>query len=179
MSVQSLPDEVLLHILSYLPSHADAAALSLQCHRWHRLCDMTTRRKYRRVKLRETLDLAVAFKILQSILKTPQYGRYVRHIELNRSPSVGSGIVQLYTVKPPQRSLRPKDQERLTAAIRRAGFESPQEQEKMLNILLQNPASMEYDFPLPAPLFIHLLSHDAAFMSSEQVTSRTPEPDFN
>ncbi|KAF4235731.1 hypothetical protein CNMCM8980_003225 [Aspergillus fumigatiaffinis] len=147
MSVQYLPDEVLLHILSYLPSHADAAALSLQCHRWHRLCDMTTRRKYRRVKLRETLDLAVAFKILRSILKTPQYGRYVRHIELNRSPSVGYGIVQLYTVKPPQRSLRPKDQERLTAAIRRAGFESPQEQEKMLNILLQNPASMDHHDP--------------------------------
>ncbi|KAJ5384732.1 hypothetical protein N7517_002643 [Penicillium concentricum] len=74
MFLQSLPDKILLQILSYLPSHTDAAALSLQCHRWHQLCDMSNRRKYRRVKLREPLDLAVAFKILRSILKTPRYG---------------------------------------------------------------------------------------------------------
>lgn len=142
MSLQSLPDEVLLHVLSYLTSHADAAALSLQCHRWYHLCDMATRRKYRRVKLQEPLDLAVAFKILQSILKRPRYGRYVRHIELNRSPSLFHRFVRSYTVHTPQRSLRSKDQERLAAAIRRAGFESPQEQEKMLNILLQDPVTM-------------------------------------
>ena len=179
MSLQSLTDEVLLHILFYLPSHADAAALSLQCHRWHQLCDLANRRKYCRVKLRETLDLAVAFKILRSILNTPQYWRYIRHIELNRSPSLSYGIVQSYTVKPPQRSLQPKNQEQLTAAIRRAGFESPQEQEKMLNILLQNPASMEYDFPFPSPFFVLLLSHDLASISSYQATSRTLEPDFD
>lgn len=143
MFLQSLPDETLLRILSYLPSHTDTAALSLQCHRWHRLCDMSNRRKYRRVKLRETLDLAVAFKMLRSILKTPRYGGYVRHIELNRSPSLDYGFVQSYTAKPPQRSLQPKDQVRLTAAIRQAGFDCPEEQEKVLNILLQSPASME------------------------------------
>jgi hypothetical protein len=87
--------------------------------------------------------------------------------------------VQSYTVTPLQRTLQPKDQERLTAAIRRAGFESSQEQEKMLNILLQNPASMEYDSPLSAPFFILLLSHDVAFMSSEQMTSRIAEPDVD
>lgn len=37
MSLQFLSDETLLRILSYLPCHTDAAALSLQCHRWHRL----------------------------------------------------------------------------------------------------------------------------------------------
>ncbi|KAJ5753979.1 uncharacterized protein N7511_008132 [Penicillium nucicola] len=108
---------------------------------------MTNRRKYRRLKLREPLDLAVAFKILRSILKTPRYGGYVRYIELNRSPSLDYGSVQSYTVKPPQRSLRPKDQVRLAAAIKRAGFCSPEEQEKMLNILLQNPASMDHNDP--------------------------------
>ncbi|KAF3399042.1 hypothetical protein DPV78_006982 [Talaromyces pinophilus] len=145
MPLQSLPEEVSVLILSYLPSHADAAALSLQCRRWHRLCEMATRRKYRRVKLRETSDLAVAFKILQSILKTPRYGWYVRHIELNRSPTLSYGCAQSYAVHPPQQSLQLKDQERLIVAIRQAGFESPQEQEKMLNILLQDPASMGYN----------------------------------
>jgi hypothetical protein len=145
MPLQYLPDEILLHILSYITSHADAAALSLQCHRWHRLCDMATRRKYRRVKLRETSDLAVAFKILCSILKTPRYGQYVRYIELNRSQSHYGIIIRSYTPKALQRSLPLKDQERLTAAIRRAGFPPPKE-EKMLNILLQDPASIGYEF---------------------------------
>lgn len=145
MSLQSLQDEALLRILSYLPSHTDAAALSLQCHRWHRLSDMSNRRKYRRVKLREPLDFAVAFSMLLSILKTPRYGDYVRHIELNRSPSPDHyhEFEQPYTDKPLQRSLRPKDQVRLTAAIRRAGFEGPEEQDKVLKTLLQIPACTE------------------------------------
>ncbi|KAJ5971870.1 uncharacterized protein N7479_001788 [Penicillium vulpinum] len=147
MSLQSFPDEILLRILSYLPSHTDAAALSLQCHRWHRLCDMSNRRKYRRIKLREPFDLTVAFKMLRSILKTPQYGRYIRYIELNRSPSLDYGYVHSYTVKPPQWPIRPKDQVRLTAAVRRAGFNCPEEQEKVLNILLQSPGSMHHNDP--------------------------------
>jgi hypothetical protein len=155
MFLQSLPDEILLRTLSYLPSHIDAAALSLQCHRWHRLCDMSNRRKYRHVKLRNTMDLAVELKMLRSILKTPRYGGYVRHIELNRSPSLDYGFVQSYTAKPPQRSLRSKDEVRLAAAIKQAVFDCPEQQEKMLNILLQNPASMEY---LPLPLDFSPLS---------------------
>jgi hypothetical protein len=144
MSLQSLPDEILLQILSHLPSHTDAAALSLQCHRWHRLCDMSNRRKYRRVKLRETLDLAVALRMLRSILKTPRYGEYVRCIELNRSLWLGySFFAWSYKFKPPQRSLLQKDQDRLIRAIRRAGFDDPEEQEKVLNVLLQSPATME------------------------------------
>lgn len=144
MSLQSLPDEILLQILSYLSSHTDAAALSLQCHRWHRLCDMSNRRKYRRVKLRETLDFAVALRMLRSILKTPQFGGYVRYIELNRSPWLDySYFASSYKIKPAQRSLCQEDRDRLTRAIRRAGFDSPEEQEKVLNVLLQSPASME------------------------------------
>ncbi|KAJ5390946.1 uncharacterized protein N7496_002014 [Penicillium cataractarum] len=57
------------------------------------------------------------------------------------------GYVQSYTVKSPQRSLRPKDQVRLTAAIRQAGFNCPEEQGKMLNILLQSPATMDHNDP--------------------------------
>lgn len=156
----------------YLPSHADAAALSSQCHRWHRLCDMSNRRKYRRVKLRETLDLAVALRMLRSILKTPQYGEYVRYIELNRSPSLDySFFVRSYEIKPPQRSLCPEDQDRLTEAIRRAGFDSPEEQEKVLNVLLQSPGTMEQACFLPIPflnystnqrkcLILTLISHN-------------------
>lgn len=82
--------------------------------------------------------------MLRSILKTPQYGEYVRYIELNRSPSLDySFFVRSYEIKPPQTSLRPKDQDRLTQAIKRAGFDSPEEQEKVLNVLLQSPATME------------------------------------
>lgn len=105
---------------------------------------MSNRRKYRRVKIRETLDLAVALRMLRSILKTPQYGGYVRHIELNRSPWLDySFFAWSYKLKPVQRSLRQDDQDRLTRAIRRAGFDGPEEQEKMLNVLLQSPATME------------------------------------
>ncbi|KAF9890814.1 hypothetical protein FE257_005385 [Aspergillus nanangensis] len=88
--------------------------------------------------------LGVAFDILQSILKTPRYGRYVRHIELNRSPSMDIGFVKVYKMKNPQRSLEAKDLERLKTAIRRCCFDSPEERAKMLNILLQSPASMGY-----------------------------------
>jgi hypothetical protein len=106
MSLQSLPDEILLQILSYLPSRTDAAALSLQCHCWHQLCDMSNRHKYRRVKLRETFDLALALRMLRSILRRPQYREYVRYIELNRSPWLGNSFyVSSYELKPAQRSL--------------------------------------------------------------------------
>lgn len=159
MSLQSLSDETLLRILSYLPSHVDVAALSLQCHRWHQLCDMSNRRKYRRVKLREPLDLAVAFKMLRSILKTPRYGGYVRYIELNRSPSLDYGYVRSYTVKPPQRSIRSKDQLRLTVAIRQAGFVCPEVEEKILNVLLQSPATMEYASIFPFLCFMIFVSY--------------------
>lgn len=90
--------------------------------------------------------MAVAFKMLLSILKTPRYGAYVRYVELNRSISLGYWIVKSYTISPPQRSLQPEDQVRLAAAIKQAGFHCPEKQEKMLNILLQNPDNMEY-FP--------------------------------
>lgn len=144
MSLQSLPNEILLVILSHLPSHNDAAALSLQCHRWHQLCDMSNRHKYRRVKLQGILDMAVAFKMLWSILKTPRYGAYVRHVELNRSISQGLWHIKSYTIRSPQRSLQPEDQVHLAAAIKQAGFHCPEKQEKMLYILLQNPDNMEY-----------------------------------
>lgn len=98
--------------------------------------------------------MALAFKMLRSILETPRYGGYVRHVELNRSLSLlRTGFLQTYIPKPPQRSLRPKDQDRLSVAINQA-FDCPEEQKKVLNVLLQKPASMEYP-PLDTftPLF--------------------------
>lgn len=82
MSLQALPDELLLRILFYLrPSYADAAALS-QCRRLYSLCDMSNRRKYRRIRLRDASDLTSAFKMLCDIRKTPRLGYYVRYLEL-------------------------------------------------------------------------------------------------
>jgi len=82
MSLQALPDELLLRILFYLqPSYADAAALS-QCRRLYSLCDMSNRRKYRRIRLRDASDLTSAFKMLCDIRKTPRLGDYVQYLEL-------------------------------------------------------------------------------------------------
>jgi hypothetical protein len=115
---------------------------------------MSNRRKYRRVKLRGTLDFAVAFKMLLAILKTPHLGQYVRYLELNRSPSLDNGIVYSYKMEPPQKSLRASDLRRLKQAIHNDGYHSLDEKEMMLNILLQDPATMEYVTFLTFPNFL-------------------------
>ncbi|KAF7157169.1 hypothetical protein CNMCM6106_002251 [Aspergillus hiratsukae] len=126
MSLISLPEEVLQGVIDSFSSHRDVASLSLQCRRIHRLCEMSTRRKYRRVRLRNTSDFAKAFGMLLSILKKPRLGLYVRNIELKRSPALGYALEE---------------------AIKRLGFESVQKQEKILNMLLQDPAIMDDDDP--------------------------------
>lgn len=62
-------------------------------------------------------------------------------------------------------------------AIRRAGFDSSQEEEKMLNILLQDPDTMQYDHPFPQSLSFTALRND--FLSSKQVIFRKLQSDLN
>ncbi|RHZ69889.1 hypothetical protein CDV55_103988 [Aspergillus turcosus] len=137
MPLLSLPDETLLEIVSYLESHAHVASLSSQCRRLYRLCDMPNRRKYRRVILRTPEDLIRGFRMLQSILKTPRFGTYVRHLEFDRFSPPGPDVYGPQAQEPPQVSLPPENLSRLERAIDRAGFDI-NEAERVLNVLLQD-----------------------------------------
>ncbi|KAF7181452.1 hypothetical protein CNMCM7691_000670 [Aspergillus felis] len=163
MSLHSLPDELLQEVINSL-SHRDAASLSLQSRRIYRLCEMSTRRKYRRVRLRNTSDFAKAFGMLLSILKTPRLGLYVCNIELVRSPSLRYEVVESYQLRRAERVLELDDLLRLEEAIIQLGFESVEKQEKILNILLQDPATMDDNDPR-SPFLAQALAALLVFIS--------------
>ena len=77
--------------------------------------------------------------MLLSILGKPRLGAYVLYLELDRSPSYAYG--NTYELQPPQRSIAPRDLERLKEAIQRAGF-TIAEGELMVNMLQQDPHTM-------------------------------------
>jgi hypothetical protein len=52
--------------------------------------------------------------------------------------------VKSYTPRPPEEVLELDDLHRLEEAIKRLGFEYLEKQEKILNMLLQDSATMEY-----------------------------------
>ncbi|KAF7128530.1 hypothetical protein CNMCM5793_003318 [Aspergillus hiratsukae] len=97
---------------------------------------MPNRRKYRRVILRTPEDLIRGFRMLQSILKTPRFGTYVRHLEIDRFSPPGPDVYGPQQ-EPPQVSLLPENLSRLERAIDRAGFDIS-EAERVLNVLLQD-----------------------------------------
>ncbi|KAE8371009.1 hypothetical protein BDV26DRAFT_287110 [Aspergillus bertholletiae] len=71
-----LPVEIHHQILSFLPSHRDVAALSIQCRSLHAQCDMIMRKKYRRVRIdSDDKSLNKAFATLMEVLKRPSLGR--------------------------------------------------------------------------------------------------------
>jgi hypothetical protein len=94
--------------------------------------------------------------MLLSILKTPRLGLYVRNIQLERSPSLQYEVVESYKLRPAERVLEFDDLVRLEEAIKQLGFESVEKQEKILNILLQDPAIMEYGTLLCLDLYSDL-----------------------
>lgn len=114
-SLQSLPNELLLQVIANLDSHRDVAVLSQQCRRFHHLCDMSSRRKYHRVRLRCHSDSDFALKFILSILREPRLGTYVRDLEITEA----GGEPWLST----EVSLPPEDWARLERAIRHAGFD--------------------------------------------------------
>lgn len=136
-SISDLPDELLLYVISQVPSHQDVAALSQQCRRLNRLCDMNMRRKYRKIKLSRREDMERARDMLLSILRKPQLGKYLQHLELDQSSSSSFTRIWRSDICPAKISLQPEDQERVSKAIKNAGFEGPKEDE-VLNMLLQD-----------------------------------------
>ncbi|KAE8136338.1 hypothetical protein BDV38DRAFT_272161 [Aspergillus pseudotamarii] len=71
-----LPVEIHHRILLLVHSHRDVGALSIQCRSLHTLCDMSMRKKYRRVHIdNNDKSLDKAFAMLMKILKRPSLGR--------------------------------------------------------------------------------------------------------
>ncbi|PYI17443.1 hypothetical protein BO99DRAFT_434505 [Aspergillus violaceofuscus CBS 115571] len=77
-----LPTEIILHIVSYLQSHDDIAALAAQSSHLYESCDMRARARFREIHITNNAKhLKSAFAALIDILEQPYLGRYVRHIE--------------------------------------------------------------------------------------------------
>jgi hypothetical protein len=133
-TLTSLPLDIQQHIISYLLSTRDVAALSAQCKSLHRLCDMETRHTYHSVKIEpKTGSLDIAFDILMDLLRRPALGHYIRHIEVRAPPPLRLD----YTEQDPQRELGEADMRLLRHAVRSAGFEGPELQGRVVNMLLQ------------------------------------------
>ncbi|KAF4279576.1 hypothetical protein CNMCM8057_004427 [Aspergillus fumigatus] len=84
--------------------------------------------------------------MLLSILKTPRLGLFVRNIQLERSLTVQYEVVESYQLRAAERVLDLDDMLKLEEAIKQLGFKSV-EKEKILNILLQDPANMDGNDP--------------------------------
>ncbi|KAF7175075.1 hypothetical protein CNMCM7691_006479 [Aspergillus felis] len=128
-----LPPEIHHRIILHLESNRDVAALSSQCKALRSLCDMSNRKKYRRVRITPSIaDLNRGFKMLMDILRKPSLGRYVRHIEYRQTVS----RYRLYDVKPYERKLDEEDMRLLRKATQRAGFTGALEG-RVLNMLMR------------------------------------------
>ncbi|GIK06643.1 hypothetical protein Aspvir_002293 [Aspergillus viridinutans] len=129
----TLPTEIHHRIIFHLESNRDVAALSSQCKALHSLCDMSNRKKYRRVRITPSIaNLDRAFKMLMDILRKPSLGRYVRHIEYRQTIS----RYRVYDVKPYQPKPDEEDMRLLRNATQRAGFTGALE-ERVLNMLMR------------------------------------------
>ncbi|GFF46853.1 hypothetical protein IFM46972_08151 [Aspergillus udagawae] len=128
-----LPSEIHHRIIFHLESNRDVAALSSQCKALHSLCDMSNRKKYRRVRITPRIsDLDRAFQMLVDILRKRSLGRYVRHIEYRQTIS----RYRQYDVKPYEPKLSEDDMRLLRNATQRAGFTGAL-QERVLNMLVR------------------------------------------
>lgn len=158
--LQRLPDELLALILDNLSNNNDIAAISVQFRRVHRICDLATRRRYRRIRIRKDEHLNPAFEILLSILRKPHLGTYVRHLEVDRQP-VHSGEYRKVENADCLRSLSQGDLDLVKKAVRRmpcTGYD----EDTFLNMLMQRKIDISpsghrssfYAYCLPTSLFI-------------------------
>lgn len=137
----NLPNEILEQIIFYIHYHRDAAALSVQCHSLHALCDMATRKKYRQIRIAPiNWSLDIAFARLMDILKQPRLGHYVRCIENWQKPMESEHYVQ----GEDQRMLPEEEIELLRDATEKAGFVGS-EGEAVMNMLLQKTVDEEHE----------------------------------
>lgn len=133
MSLLSLPLETHQRVITYLLSHRDVAALSVQCRTLHSLCDMATRKKYHRISVssgEEGIDKP--FALLMDILKRPSLGNYVRHIECCKATSRHMDYKEANS----QRDLSNEEMILLRKAARKGGFKGPQG-DRVVNMLMQ------------------------------------------
>ncbi|PYI30902.1 hypothetical protein BP00DRAFT_475904 [Aspergillus indologenus CBS 114.80] len=118
-----LPTEIILHIVSYLQSYDDIAALAAQSSHLYESCDMRARARFREIHITNNAKhLESAFAALIDILEQPYLGRYVRHIEYWESVTKtykDPTFCELNTSSPAEEHMR-----MIRAAIYRAGFPS-------------------------------------------------------
>ncbi|RAK73765.1 uncharacterized protein BO72DRAFT_517467 [Aspergillus fijiensis CBS 313.89] len=116
-----LPTEIILHIISFVQSYGDIAALAAQSSHLYQACDMRARERFRQIRITNNAKhLESAFAALMDILKQPYLGRYVRHIEY------WEPVTMAYRHPPScefdASSPAEEDMEMIRAAIYRAGF---------------------------------------------------------
>lgn len=130
-----LPVDILLHIVNEVQSNRDLAAFSRSCRAIYNLSrqEMPLRRKYRRILLKSISDLERGFALLLAILRRPQLGGLVRHLELDRPPtSYNDYEIQNKDLK----TVEDGDLEKLKTVVKNAGF-TGEYGEKVLNMILQ------------------------------------------
>lgn len=133
--LDQLPTEVLLLIINLVRSNRDFLAFSRTSRSIHNLTnkELPLRRKYRRIRIKENSDFDKAFALLLSILRRPQLGDYVRHIEFDRPP----GTYADYDIKNKDlKELSDEDSQRLRTAVNNTGF-TGEYAEKVINMVLQ------------------------------------------
>lgn len=132
-SLQLLPNEVLLEVFLNIDSARDVLALALQCRRFHDLCDLKTRRKYRRIEIGPHYK-GHDLDILLSILRKPYRGLYVRHLTFVFNLRYIGGSSRWMKCKP-EKSLPPQILDKLKKAIKEAGF--GRRKKMVLNMILE------------------------------------------
>ncbi|RDW67503.1 F-box protein [Aspergillus mulundensis] len=138
-TLTSLPLDIQQHIISYLLSNRDVAALSLQSRTFHQLCDMQTRRKYHKIRIApNTGSLDRAFNLLLDILRRPSLGRYVRQIKVHARLPMHVEYMQRQS----QRDIGSQDEQLLRSAVERAGFTA--EEDRIVNMLMQRMTSYKF-----------------------------------
>ncbi|KAJ5780220.1 hypothetical protein N7457_005380 [Penicillium paradoxum] len=142
MSFLALPLEIHQRILSYLLSHRDVAALSIQCRTLHAMCDMAMRKKYHRIRVSlGEENVGNAFELLMDILRRPRLGQYVSCIECCPPVRWHKDWEEVEY----QRDLSKEDMSLVRRAVRIGGFTGPKE-ERVVNMLMQRSE-------IPRPIF--------------------------
>ena len=95
--------------------------------------DLQMRRKFRRIRIKETSDFDKAFAILLSILRRPQLGDYVHHIEFDWPPG---GYIDYEIKNDDLKELSDEDHMRLRQAVKDANFRG-EYAENIINMVLQ------------------------------------------
>lgn len=141
--LEQLPTEVLLLIIGLIRPNRDFLAFSRTSRSIHNLTknELPMRQKYRRIRIKEKSDFDKAFAILLSILRRPQLGDYVHHIEFDRPPG---GYADYEIKNDDLKELSDEDHTRLRQAVKDAGF-TGEYADKVINMVLQ-PTEFPWEY---------------------------------